>query len=379
MLDGDKCVVKSDRHDNDGYHAFGPLGVTGVIDFVQRHHRLAVTTTAACLALALFYLLTAQSLYTARGQLLIDAKVPLLTSDQWTETNIALDSAQVESQVAVLMSEHLAMAVVEQLNLVADRDFGGIPEPAKADKPTVEPPDEAKAVAAVAAKPMPDPELLRDLATQLQKGLSIRRLGLSYVIEVSFTAPNPEQAAKVANAFMKAYIDDQISVRAQAARQGSEWLERRIDTLRLRMNAAALKVQEFKARRDYRIAATPPTAANDAATDIPAKPVDKEPSGSGLTETHEELESTALTYRKMFESALQAYTEAEQRQSYPVTNARIISSAPPPLSKSSPKWLRTLAGAFAAGMILGFGLALMQEGINFAREARQREASQSLV
>src|SRR5690606_17523446 len=100
---------------------------------------------------------------------------------------------------------------------------------------------------------------------------------------------------------------------------GSEWLERRINALRIQMNEASLKVQQFKARRDYSIVGSP--QASEGA------PGNKSSSPSGLNETLEELDATAMTYRRMFESALQAYTEAEQRQSYAVSNARILSSA----------------------------------------------------
>jgi uncharacterized protein involved in exopolysaccharide biosynthesis len=162
------------------------------------------------------------------------------------------------------------------------------------------------------------------------------------------------RAARLANAFMRAYIDDQISVRAEAARQGSDWLEKRINALRLQMNESALKVQEFKARRDYSILGRP--ASGDRAPEANAAP-------KGFAETLEELESTAMTYRRMFESALQAFTEAEQRQSYPVSNARVITAATPPTGHSYPRRRQTLVIAAMAGLIFGLGLALLREGL----------------
>lgn len=368
MLDGDNRPERPVLDSQTGYNAFGELGIMDILDFGRRYAALIAKTVAACVAAALIYILITPSLYTARGELLIDAKVPLLTSDQWTETAIALDTAQVESQIAVLMSEHIAMAVADRLNLVTDSEFGGKEE----SNATASTAKGATDSSASDTQQKVDFDQMREIAAQLQSRLNIRRLGLSYVLEVSFTSQDPEKSARIANALMESYIADQIAVRADAARQGSEWLEMRINTLRARMNAAALKVQEFKARRDYRIASKPelPTGEAETATSTDA------PNTTSIAESmesHEELESTALTYRKMFESALQAYTEAEQRQSYPVTNARIISTASPPVSKSSPKRMQALALSVVAGVILGFGIALLLEGLNSAKRDRRSQ------
>lgn len=375
MLDGENRPESRVLDSPKGYNAFGELGMMDILDFGRRYGALIAKTVAACVAVALIYILMTPSLYTARGELLIDAKVPLLTSDQWTETAIALDTAQVESQIAVLMSEHIAMAVAERLNLITDSEFGGKEAGLSASNASTATAPTAKGATDSSAsdtQKKADFDQLREIAAQLQSRLKIRRLGLSYVIEVSFTSQDPEKSARIANALMESYIADQIAVRADAARQGSEWLEMRINTLRARMNAAALKVQEFKARRDYRIASKPglPTGEAETATSTDA------PNTTSIAESmesHEELESTALTYRKMFESALQAYTEAEQRQSYPVTNARIISTASPPVSKSSPKRMQALALSVVAGVILGFGIALLTEGLNSAKRDRRSQ------
>lgn len=356
MLDGDNSPREPKRRRTDIYNTFGDLSLSDVIEFVGRNLRLIATTTGAAVGIAVLYGLFATPLYTAYGQLLIDARVPYLANEQWTEAGIALDTAQVESQAAVVWSEHIARSVVQKLKLDEDPEFaeaaGLDPQPA---------PEEQKASKDGVASNV-DEDALRSIATEVQRNLAIRRIGLSYVLEVAFTSQEAEKAAYVANAIMQAYIDDQISQRAEAARQGSQWLERRINTLRLQMNAASLRVQEFKARRDYSIVGQ----SNDASPEEEGPPETNHAPAKGYTETLDELESTALTYRKMFESALQAFTEAEQRQSYPVSNARIISTAITPISKSSPKRVRAVAIAAVAGILLGLGIALFKAGLVYS-------------
>lgn len=353
MHDGASGPSHGPRHSHDPYNAFGQLSIDDVIDFVHRYIVLISATTSVGIALAVAYILTAAPLYTASGQLLIDVKVPQLATEQWREVGTALDSAQIESQIAVLRSEHVARAVVQRLGLLQDPKFT-TPVPAPSASP-----------ASGSQEPQSETDRLNSAASRLQGGLGIRRLGFAYVLEISYTAPDPAFAARVANAYMQAYIDDQISVRVETARQGSDWLEKRINALRIQMNEASLKVQEFKARRDYSIIGRKLEGDSGSAS--------KDSTSKGFTETLEELEATAMTYRRMFESALQAYTEAEQRQSYAVSSARVISMAKRSAGRSYPKRKQALIVGTVAGLMLGSGIALLREGLRAVGARRRRK------
>src|SRR6185437_5680898 len=53
--------------------------------------------------------------------------------------------------------------------------------------------------------------------------------------------------------------------------------------------------------------------------------------------------------------------ESVQQQSFPISEARLISSASRPLHKSNPKTLLILAIAGLGGMALGFGIGLLRD------------------
>ncbi|MGB9187095.1 MAG: polysaccharide biosynthesis tyrosine autokinase [Methylovirgula sp.] len=74
-----------------------------------------------------------------------------------------------------------------------------------------------------------------------------------------------------------------------------------------------------------------------------------------------ELESNSKTYSAMYSSFLQRYMEAVQQQSFPITEARLISSARRPFGRSQPNTLIVLAVTFAGGMMLSFGVAFIRE------------------
>jgi succinoglycan biosynthesis transport protein ExoP len=74
-----------------------------------------------------------------------------------------------------------------------------------------------------------------------------------------------------------------------------------------------------------------------------------------------QLESEAQTYRALYNSFQQRYTDSVQQQSLPATEARVLKRASPPSAKSSPKSLRILVAATAGGLMLGLGLAMLRE------------------
>jgi succinoglycan biosynthesis transport protein ExoP len=68
------------------------------------------------------------------------------------------------------------------------------------------------------------------------------------------------------------------------------------------------------------------------------------------------LEGVASSYQQLFENFLVRYTQVVQDESYPVSEARVVSPASPPLYRSQP---RTMLLAVAGAMLgIGFGFAL---------------------
>ncbi len=74
-----------------------------------------------------------------------------------------------------------------------------------------------------------------------------------------------------------------------------------------------------------------------------------------------ELERAAETYRNLYQTFLQRYQEAVQQQSFPVTEARIISRAVPPTAASEPRLSLVLALCLALGCGVGGAVAAFRE------------------
>jgi polysaccharide biosynthesis transport protein len=93
-----------------------------------------------------------------------------------------------------------------------------------------------------------------------------------------------------------------------------------------------------------------------------------------------ELVSVAETYHAIYANFLERYLATSQRQSYPITEARIIAEPPP--DKSKPNTLLTLGLSIFAGFASGLGVALLKEqlhkGFRTADEIEKRLGLASL-
>jgi succinoglycan biosynthesis transport protein ExoP len=74
-----------------------------------------------------------------------------------------------------------------------------------------------------------------------------------------------------------------------------------------------------------------------------------------------ELESSAQSSRALHDTFLQRHMESIQQQSFPITEARVISPAARPLEKSAPKTELILALACMGGIGLGVALGFVRE------------------
>ena len=73
---------------------------------------------------------------------------------------------------------------------------------------------------------------------------------------------------------------------------------------------------------------------------------------------------TAETYRRMYESFLQAYASSVSQQSYPVADARVITAATRPLAPSGPRSKLVLAIGLIAGLMCGIGVAFLRHTLD---------------
>jgi polysaccharide biosynthesis transport protein len=337
--------------------SFGPAtlieSLEGIVYFLIRNRVAILASIGAAVLAALLYGAAATPIFTAHTQLLLDPRLPQVIREL-SEARTLLDRSEIDNQIALMRSEQIARTALARSKRQAEAKPGS---------------DPASALAAAEKTELvnvTDEGRMQQAIQQFQNALTVSRLGVSYVLEIAYSSPDPEMAARMANAAADAYIEDQLAARALAARQGSQWLEERIEELRQLMNSSALRLQQFKAKRDYRIVGKTDRSGGPASAKQPDADEDKAPSRITL----EELESTAATYRKIYESYLQAHTESVLRQSFPIGSGRIITRATVPSSPSRPRRMRLLLLSIVVGAMGGIGIAFVREGLQHWRRLR---------
>ncbi|MFZ2135635.1 MAG: AAA family ATPase [Xanthobacteraceae bacterium] len=160
-----------------------------------------------------------------------------------TSTN---EASWIESQIGVLRSQPVAAYVVKQLRLAEDPQF------VKSQNGAFE-----RLFDRVLARigwgdpePNSDAERFGAAVQALASGLSVGRIGPSYLVQISFRSPSAEQATKIANAAIDGYIFDQLNAKYQQNRRAGDWLQERLQALREQAAAAERAVLEFKAKNN---------------------------------------------------------------------------------------------------------------------------------
>src|SRR5271169_3811603 len=161
-----------------------------IYSFLKAYWRIIAGWTIAAVTVALAYAFTATPLYTASAVLRLDSqRVQLVKNNEQVVGDHSIgDSPQADSEVEVLRSDNIALAVVKDLKLTDDPEFVDT-------KPGLF----STVFGGIFRGPSED--VRKRIAVKvLQGNLTTRRVGLTYVLEISFRSPDPEKAARIANA-----------------------------------------------------------------------------------------------------------------------------------------------------------------------------------
>ena len=222
----------------DGAPDPGTQSLLHLRDFLSREWRPIAMMTVLSLAIGAAYVATAPRKYTAKADLIIDTEKITWTHGEMSSETRTVDDARVETALETTRSDRVAKIVVRQLGLIQDPEFVGPDHGIK-----------ARILALFKRGPQPEPssdELMQRALSTIDENLRVTRMGRSYVEQIAYTSSDPEKAAKIANTFAEAYVEDQLQAKYEQTRRASEWLEKRIGELRQQASDAYKAVQDFK-------------------------------------------------------------------------------------------------------------------------------------
>jgi succinoglycan biosynthesis transport protein ExoP len=434
---------------------------------IRRQWPLIALVTGCVVVLSILYLFTASPKFTASAMMLIDTHKNQVFEKQQVVADAPLDASTVESQVEVVKSESVLLSVIRKLKLTEDPEFNGSDRGVvrtvigKLESPYSE------------AGPASETQIERRAVDTLSRNLVVKRVGLTYAIEIDYTSKGAAKSAQIANAIADAYMVAELNAKYQATRRAGLWMQDRIKELRTEATVADEAVRNFKAvnnlvdtsrglmsqeqltdvntqliqaqaataeakakldrvnevsRSDVTDASITDALKSDVISRLRAQYLDLaakegdwsaryganhlavtnlrsqmheirrsigaelkriaeaytsdymialarevsvqnslkklvgESAGTGKAQVRlRDLESTAQTYRNLYDNFLERSTEAAQQQTFLTGEARIITEATTPLTKSSPKTLLILAGSALLGAFLGLCAAFGRE------------------
>lgn len=223
---------------------FGSLDLRRLYNIFLRRLRLFGAVALLIFLAAVLVTLQQTPKYTATANVMLDTRKERVTNVEEVLSGLPADSSVVDTEVEVLKSRQLGERVVKALKLEEDPEFNGL----------IRKPSGLGALKAMVVG-TPAPTRLTGIAAQKQherivdavlSGLSVKRAGLTYVINVSYESETPAKAATIANKFAELYLLEQMEAKFDATQQATRWLNTRLDELRGQVLADEAAVQQFK-------------------------------------------------------------------------------------------------------------------------------------
>ena len=218
------------------FNAAHPFDLRDVVSFLWREWLFIVSILAATVTIGTVMLLRERPLYTASAEILLDSRRDKLSDP--VQNDIVMNLAEVENQMEIIRSTALLRRVVEKEQLAAREETTAPSGPTRGRNAAAPEQD----VAELAQLPR---SVTRSIQT-LKGGLQVTR-SKGHLITVAFTAPDPQYAARIANAIVAAYIVDKLDTRYEGAKRAAAWLTERIAELRSQVRESEKAVQDFRA------------------------------------------------------------------------------------------------------------------------------------
>ena len=206
-----------------------PLAIAVLTAQLKRFAWLIVAATLVFGIGAVFARILIPKSYQATVQVLIDPhRFRVFSNDLQTDpldANAAINF--VESQMGVIRSERVLLRVLREQRAL---DAGTKSPPDSSATSELDAQDEGRALA------------------KLQRAVSVQRLERSFIVDVTVADASASRAASLANAIVKAYIDEDMIDRSGSVKRLTGELTSRLEGLRQSLRESESKVEAFRTK-----------------------------------------------------------------------------------------------------------------------------------
>ena len=222
------------------------IDIPRLIGIFQRRRILFAVISLEVLLAAAVFIFNMTPVYTATAGVVLDQrKRDVVNNESDVLSALPSESSVVDTEVEVLKSLGLAERVARKLGLDHDPEF----------VPALQEPNPWM-VALGLAEPKPVLRRLTEatdwdpITDNVLKNLKVSRAGTTYVIQIAFTSRDPNNAARIANAFASEYLVSQLDAKFEATRKANDWLKARLEDLQKQVRDADTAVELYKSQNN---------------------------------------------------------------------------------------------------------------------------------
>ncbi|MGE0740468.1 MAG: GumC family protein [Hyphomonadaceae bacterium] len=177
------------------------FGITAATQMLRRRMAIMAIVGVTAVVAAFAFLMLRTPTYSATALLTINSRQERVLASEDVIGALPRDSSTIDSEIELLRSPALMNELAAALGLLSTQTGG-----------------EALST--------------EDIAKSLSDAITVRRRGLTYVIEITATSTDPQRAQLIANTYADVYIASQVNARVDTAARANSWLSRRLAELR---------------------------------------------------------------------------------------------------------------------------------------------------
>lgn len=201
------------------------MNILQLLLILKAHKKLIAMTLLASVALVGAMSVVMPKTYTATSSLVFNVVDANPVSGQSMQSQLV--AGYLATQVDVIRSRNVALKVVDSLKLAQNPEY-------------------RQAYETEAQSRVP---IRNWLADRLVQHLLVKPSNASNVLYVSYQADDPQRAAQLANAFVAAYVQTNLDMKTQPARQTADWYNTQLAVLRNKLEASQAKLSQYQQSR----------------------------------------------------------------------------------------------------------------------------------
>jgi succinoglycan biosynthesis transport protein ExoP len=238
------------------------LDLREIFSMLRRRKGVILGCAVVIMGLATMYVYQLTPRYKAEASLMLQDQSLRARDIQNVLSGLQDSTSVVATQVEVLRSPTIAERVATKLHLESVPEFNPSLRPASdfalPTRLTRQVLSWVGLAPSESASIQPIPKAISPV--ELASRVTASNDGISYIMKVGATSESPVLAAQIANAYVDAYLTDQLEAKFDATRRASAWLNDHLTELREKVLASERAVQLFKEQNNLSTTGTSVTS-----------------------------------------------------------------------------------------------------------------------